>query len=52
LADDSPIPVSLKDIKNALGYPTLKSFSADWKLLGDTDKAQIRDAIANGSMTY
>lgn len=44
--------VSIKDIKTALGYGTLKEFSSDWKLLDDTSKTQIRGGIADGSMTY
>lgn len=44
--------VSIKDIKTALGYPTLKEFSADWKLLTDADKGQIRGGIQDGSLTY
>lgn len=44
--------VSVKDIKTALGYSTLKEFSADWKTLTDQGKADIRGGIQNGSMTY
>lgn len=31
---------------------TLKSFSAEWKALSDTDKAQIKEGLSNGTMTY
>jgi hypothetical protein len=52
MTNDSPNTVSVKDIKTTLGYGTLKEFSADWKLLDDASKAQIRGGIADGSMTY
>jgi hypothetical protein len=48
----SNVTLSVKDIKTALGYGTLKEFSADWKLLTDADKGEIRGGIADGSMTY
>jgi len=44
--------VSVKDIKTTLGYGTLKEFSADWRLLDDTSKSQIRGGIADGTLTY
>jgi hypothetical protein len=31
---------------------TLRDFSAEWKEMTDADKAQIREGIQNGSLTY
>lgn len=42
----------LTTIKNYFEYPSLKDFSADWKLLDDTSKAELRSGIESGSYTY
>lgn len=34
------------------GYESLSAFSKDWKLLSETDRAQIREGIGNGTLTY
>lgn len=44
--------LSIKDIKAFFEYPTLKAFSDDWKLLPDTDKADIRKGLTDGTFTY
>lgn len=31
---------------------TLKEFSDEWKALSDGDKAQLREGIGNGTLTY
>lgn len=42
----------LADLREALGYKTLQEFAADWKLLSDKDKADLKGAIENGTGTY
>lgn len=42
---------SLKQIAEFFGG-TLSAFSTDWKALDETSKAQIRDGIGDGSLTY
>lgn len=42
----------LVTLRKALGYQTLKEFSADWKTLSDADKADLRSAVESGTMTY
>jgi hypothetical protein len=43
---------TLADLRVALGYKTLAEFAVDWKLLSDKDKADLKGAVENGSMTY
>jgi hypothetical protein len=31
---------------------TLKGFTEEWKQLTDTDKAQIKQGLGNGSLSY
>ena len=50
--DESLPNLSLKDIKNFFDYPTLKAFSADWKQLTEIDKAQIKQGLQDGTLTY
>lgn len=47
--------VTIKAIKEFFGMrpgDTLKSFTEEWKALTDKDKAEIKEGIGNGSMTY
>lgn len=41
----------LKEIRDALGM-TPKEFIKEWKVLPEKDKAEIREAVSNGSLTY
>jgi hypothetical protein len=43
---------NLKQIKEFFGYVSLSAFSADWKQMSETDRAQIRDGIGDGTFTY
>lgn len=46
---------SIKAIKEFFGLrpgDTLKSFTAEWAGLSDTDKVQIRNGIGDGSFAY
>jgi hypothetical protein len=42
---------TLKEIMTALGM-TPSDFSKEWKKLSDTDKAQLKIGIGNGTLTY
>jgi hypothetical protein len=49
------VPATIKAIKEFFGLrpgDTLKSFTAEWASLTDTDKEHIRTGIGNGSLTY
>lgn len=52
MADEKTPQVPVAKIKTALGYEKLGEFREGWKELTDADKAQIRQGIADGSMTY
>lgn len=49
---ETSAPMTLKDLKEYFGYAKLTDFSKDWKHLSETDRAEIRGGIENGSMTY
>ena len=40
------------DLSDGDARKTLKSFSAEWKLLTDTDKAQIKQGLSDGTFNY
>lgn len=42
---------TLKEIMKALNM-TPAEFTKEWKALSDTDKAQLKAGIGNGSQTY
>lgn len=35
-----------------MGYTNAASFRKEWVLLSDTDKAQLKAGIENGTLTY
>jgi hypothetical protein len=45
-------PNILVQMKDLFGYPTLKEFSFDWKLLDEQSKSDLRTGVEDGSMTY
>ena len=40
------------DFFGRLPGQTLKDWTAEWSALDETEKAQIRDGIGNGTLTY
>lgn len=46
------MPATLGQVKDFFGYPTLAAFSVDWKQLPEADRAQLREGIGDGSLTY
>ncbi len=34
------------------GYPSMASFKADWEKLSDTDKADLKKGVGDGTLTY
>lgn len=44
--------ITLKGIKDFFGYSSLSAFSADWKEMPEKDRAQIKEGLSNGSLTY
>lgn len=46
--------VSIAKIKDFFGLngKTLKAFTEEWKALTDEDKAQIKQGIGDGTLTY
>lgn len=44
-------PVSIKDIRDFFGM-TAKDMIKEWKLLSEGSKDQIRQGLADGSLTY
>jgi hypothetical protein len=45
---------TIKQVYDFLKIPgdTLKGFSDQWKALPDADKAQIKEGIGDGTLTY
>ena len=43
---------ALTRIKDFFNYPTLKAFASDWKALTEEDKAQIKQGVEDGTLTY
>jgi hypothetical protein len=46
---------TMKTVKDYFGMKpgqTLKDFTAEWSALTDADKAQIKEGLGNGSLTY
>lgn len=41
-----------RPILEFFGYPNVASFATEWRKLDDEDRAQIRQGIADGSLTY
>lgn len=46
--------VSIKDVMDFFGKGEggLKGFSEEWKALPEADRAQIKDGLENGTLTY
>lgn len=44
--------VSLAQIKEFFGYPNLTAFAADWKLVPNEDRAQIKAGLSDGTLSY
>lgn len=47
----TPETVSIKDIRDFFGM-TAKDMIKEWKGLSEESKAQIRQGLADGSLTY
>lgn len=43
---------TLKQVAEFFGYAQLSKFRDDWNNLSDTDRAQIKAGIGDGSLTY
>lgn len=43
---------TLIEVKNYFGIESAAEFSREWKQLTDTDKAQLKKGIGDGSLTY
>lgn len=45
---------SLKETADYLRFPgeTLSQFSTEWKRLSEAERAEIREGIGNGTLTY
>jgi hypothetical protein len=44
---------TLTQVKEFFGcYPNLSAFAVDWKQMNDTDKAQLKAGIGDGSLAY
>jgi hypothetical protein len=44
--------VTVKEVMAYFGFPSAAKFAAEWKNCTATDKAQLKEGIANGSLTY
>jgi hypothetical protein len=44
-------PVTLKDIMKYFGMSS-QEMTREWKALNEEDKAQIKNGLSDGSMTY
>ena len=44
--------VTLPEIMHYFGYDNAAQFRADWAKLSAGDKAQIKDGLSDGSLTY
>lgn len=42
----------VSDFFGKLPGQTLKDFSAEWSALSEVEKAQIREGLGNGTLTY
>lgn len=51
---NQPSPTSIKAVADMLRMPdeTLKQFTDGWKRLTDQDKADLKQGIADGTLTY
>lgn len=45
-------PASIVQVKDFFGYDNIGEFRKQWNELTEQDKAQIREGIGNGSLTY
>ena len=44
--------MSLNDIRKFFGIDNVALFRKEWSELSDVDKAQIKDGLTDGSLTY
>lgn len=42
----------VKAVMDYFGYESAAAFNRDWRELTDEDKAQLKEGIANGTLTY
>lgn len=45
-------PATLNDVRKFFNIESVAKFSAMWKNLTDKDKAELKEGIGNGSLTY
>lgn len=43
---------SMVDVKNYFGYDKIGEFRSDWNALTESDKAQLKQGIEDGTLTY
>jgi hypothetical protein len=43
---------TMLDVKKFFEYDSTSKFMADWKELNETEQAQIKEGIGNGSFNY
>lgn len=43
---------TMVEVKDFFEYKKLSDFRADWNLLSDQDKSELKKGIGNGTLTY
>jgi hypothetical protein len=43
---------NLNQVREFFGYPNLRAFADDWKVVPTEDRAQLRAGIGDGTLTY
>ena len=42
----------MNEVRKYFGYANVRDFRADWSALTEADKAELRNGVADGSLTY
>lgn len=45
-------PATVKEVKDFFGEKSISKFTTEWKALTEQDRADLKNGIGNGTLTY